>query len=171
METSYQAMRLLKVCVATTGEKEVNEKGEEIVSQRRLNGEEASQRRFFYKAVDQIEKDTNVALQALGEPYNEHLNAKRAELQAAAPQAEGEKQEDFNKRIDAQLLADKGLTEERQAVMKGIQAINEAMVKFEIKDKTKDFLKKYFIEFGDKCGYSEGDDVMVEELNSVFGIA
>ena len=53
---SYSAIKLAKHVCTYTGEKEINEKGQEVLSSRRLNGEESAQRSHLRRNTEEFEK-------------------------------------------------------------------------------------------------------------------
>jgi len=55
MKVSKNAHLLLKHTLTFTGEKEIGADGKEVAASLRLNGEESSQRRFYFKAIEDID--------------------------------------------------------------------------------------------------------------------
>lgn len=165
MQLSYNAIKLAKHVSSYTGEKEVNDKGDETLSPRRLNGEESAQRRHFFKAIEAKEKATDTELQSLLSAHNDKVAEARKVLEAV-------KMDETPEQKDARILSglnnNKDLVESLKNTIEKRNVLVAEKFEIELTDKTKSFLKKYFTEFGDKAGYSEGDDETVVELNTIL---
>ena len=148
--------------MSSTGEKEVppgSTTGEEVNSPRRLSGDEASQRRHFGKAFELKEKEVEEAIKKLQDDHNSLVEQKRAELEPKDLPTEAQN-EILNK--DAELLAS---VKNLQATL--VELLNKKH-ELEVTELVKTTIQKYFKEFGDKIGFSDADDQVVEELNEVL---
>jgi hypothetical protein len=154
MNLTYPAARLVKFFLSFTGEKVVNEKGEEVDSQRKMSGEESAQRRHFAKAFEPKEVEVNEKIKQLQESHNLLVEKEKAALSADLP--EEEKVAILNK--DPELVAS---VKNLQAEL--IKLLNEKH-DIEVTEETKKVIKKYFEDFSNKIGFLEGDDQLVEEL-------
>ena len=168
MKMSYNAAKLLKFVLGFTGEKEVSEKGEEINTLRRLNGEESSQRRHFYKAVEKVEKETETLVQDLTAEHNKKVEERRELFKKRNPQRKGEEEGDFERRIVKLLNQELDLVESIRKIQKETDLVLEKIFEIEITEKTQTVLKKYFVEFGEKAGFLDGDDKTVEEVQTLL---
>ena len=164
MQLSYNAAKLLKFVIGHTGEKETNEKGDEADSLRRLNGEESAQRRHYNKAIAELEKEVETTVKTITDKHNEKVAAKKELIK----KVKGEAEEAFQARVNTTINQDTELVESFTGINKEIKELLEAKHDVELTDKVKEFVKKYFEEFGKKAGFLEGDDVTVEELQAVL---
>jgi len=168
LNLSQSAYTLLKVCLSITGEKELNQKGEEVMSPRRLNGEESAQRRHYFKAIDsKLEENNKKALEA-GDKHNEKLKKLQEDYKKKNPQNKKESTEDYDKRINSLLNNDKTLMASFAAAMAVQQQVNKEKFEIDITDKTVEVIKKYYKEYSDQVGWGSGDDEVVEEIEEAF---
>lgn len=165
---SYNAIKLLKFVLSCTGEKELDERGQEIQSPRRLNGEESSQRRLYFKAINEIEKTVETALNELVKSHNEKVNAQKEILKTSFLKKEDQSDKDYEDYLNLMLNNDQNLVESLNQIKKGSQQLMETKQVVEIGEKVLDVLKKYFVEFGEKVGYVTGDDEVIAELEEVL---
>ena len=149
LNVSKQALSLLKVVLTTTGEKELNAEGNEVSSPLRLSGEESSQRRHFLKAVDPI-------LTELGETQNKLFEDVKEAYRKSSPQGEM-KEGDYNIQMIKALNQDDKFTED-------IAALTSEKVEVKVSSNVIAVVKKYFEAYGDKNGWTVGDDGLVEEV-------
>lgn len=168
MELSYGAINLLRVVVTTDGTRQMNSEGKEELSPLRLNGEESAQRRFFMKESQKIIDEVQPPIQKMVTDYNAMLEAKKDVYKKDFPIAESEAQKDYDVRMAIALSQDEELVNAVTAVKAEDVIIRETKHSIDITQKTQDFLKKYFILFGDVSGYVMADDSLVEELNTMF---
>ncbi len=166
MKISLRAANLLKHVVSHNGQHELNAEGKEVPSLRRLNGEETSQRRFFARAYDVLVKDAQPVLDAALAVYNDKLKEKKD----AFVKTEGEEEEAFNARVTAVLVKDEELKSLYVSVARESENLQSEKHEMDLSSKTGDFLKKYFVLFGDEAGFLNGDDDTVVELNELFGL-
>ena len=147
MKLSYQAIVTLKHILTFSGEKEIDQKGQEVLSPRRLNGEEASQRRHFFKNTEEFitkqEKEVNEKIEGAKEAYKKAHKKKEKE-------ADG----DYEMKMINTLNADKDL-------LKELNERRKAEIEVEMTDKTKEVVKKYFDSWKN---WVVGDDEAVETL-------
>lgn len=149
---TQNAYYLLKHVITTTGEKEVAPNGQEVNSPLRLNGEETAQRRHYLKKIDPLLEAKRTAIQGLIDKTKEEWKKKN-------PQ--GDK--------DAKIYgaeADRAIN--IPELMEKLNAISDETIEIELTDKTIEVLKKYFKEFGDKNGWTTGDDKSVVEIEEVL---
>lgn len=148
MKLTKKAHLLLKHILTFTGEKEIAPDGKKVDVYRRFNGEESAQRRFYFKATEEI--DTPQKLYAEAKEKWEKEN----------PKDEKEPQQLYDIKFNQYFQEIKG-TEETEKIM------NE---EFEVKitDKTLAVIKKYFKEFGEKIGWTAADDKIVERIEIEF---
>ena len=145
MKISKNAHLLLKHTLTLTGEKEIAPDGKEVDASRRLNGEESSQRRFYFKAIEEIDTP-----QTLFKEMKEKWEKKNPK--------------------EPQQVQDVKFNQHFQKT-KGIEEIEKKMEEeFEAKitDKTLAVVKKYFKEFEDKVGWTVADDKIVEKIEAEF---
>lgn len=164
LSLSYAAVKLLKHVLSYTGEKEINEKGSEVFSPRRLNGTESSQRRHFVKTVEPLEVAVEEDIKKIQTAHNDLLIEKRKSFEKDNPRLEGEKDHDFKARLEGVLNQDAELVSSFKDVQKKVNELFDKKLEFEINDKVYGVVKKYYVDFGDKVGFADGDDEMVAEL-------
>lgn len=162
------SLRVLRSVVSYTGEKEVGAEGKDVPSPRRLNNEEAIQRRFFLKEAERVEKSIMDVIKPIQEKHMADLDAARAALKATSPKAEGESEEAYNTRIDKELEHDGSLVASALIVNAKDKELGEQKNEITVTDKTKAFVKKYFEEYGEKIGFEPMFDAAVEELQAVL---
>lgn len=170
MKLTASSINLLKFVVSMDGKKEVNADGKEVDSPRRLNGEESCSRRMFMKEALRIEEDLKPEVQKIVDGYNSFLDERRSALKEANPKQEGEEDEAYNKRIGALLEADADIIAKFNDVKVKNEELTSRVHVIEVSEKVKEFLKKYYLLFGEEVGYVQGDDAATEELNGVFGL-
>lgn len=158
MQITYTAARLAKFILSSTGEKELNEKGQEVNTPRRLSAIEASQRRHFNKAIELLEKTTNEKIEKLQNDHKNLIKEKRDLLDKSLT----EEQQNELLNADKDLLSSVKNLQEQLLVL-----INEKH-ELNLTDETKEVVKKYLAEFGEKSGFVDGDDQAVEELEELF---
>lgn len=152
LKLSQNAYGILKHVLAYTGEKEMNQDGKEIMSPRRLSGEDGAQRRFYFKAIDPllksaIDEKSKFATQAIEKYKKENKKEK------------GETEEKYNERVAKTLNSDGNLLLKVNApLMKPLEV--------ELTDKTAETIKKYFKEYGDTNGWTAADDATIEEIEN-----
>ena len=168
MQLSFGAVRLLKYILSYTGEKELSAEGKDILSTRRLNSEESAQRRHFFKNVKELEDKNEAELNEIVKVHNEKVEAKRVELKFDHPILEGESDEVYTKRIDILLNSDPKLVESLKTIREQSEKIIQDKLEVVVEPSTLEVIKKYFKEFGEKTGFSSGDDEVVEELIEVL---
>ena len=152
IKLSQGAHYLLKHTITTTGDTEVAPNGQEVNSPLRLNGDETAQRRHYLKLIDPLLEVKKTAVQGL-------IDKTKEEWKKANEQ--GDK--------DAKVYeAEMNVAVNTPELMKELNVISDEILEVELTDKTVEFLKKYFVEFGDKNGYTVGDDKSVEELEGVL---
>ena len=152
VKLSQGAHYLLKHTITTTGEKEVAPNGQEVNSPLRLNGEETAQRRHYLKLIDPLLEAKKVAIQGLIDTAKEEWKKTNEQGDKDAKAYEAE----MNKAINTPEL------------MEELNVISDEDIEVELTDKTVEVLKKYFVEFGDKNGWTAGDDKAVEEIEEVL---
>jgi len=162
---SHQSLLLLKHTLTTTGEREIDLKGNEVLSSLRLNGEEQSQRRFFFKAVNEkLDKNAEKS-QKETKPIQDKLDEMVKVAKKDNAIKEGETAEAYDKRINELLITATPKTleliKERNELL---NKYNTALLEFEINDKTLEVVKKYFTEFGENNKWTAADDELVMEI-------
>lgn len=168
LKLSTSAVTLLRHTFSYTGEKEIGKDGQEVLSPRRLNGDDSAQRRHFFKKTADIVKSYQDVFTGNNEEFNKFSVEVRAKLTSENPQLEGEKPEDYATRINFLLSKSKEMEEKYQELDKKVLEEKKKINVIEVTDKTKEVLKKYFLEFGEKEGFVEADDEHVEEINEAL---
>jgi len=163
-----KALSLIKYFLTYSGEKEINQKGEEVDATRRLSGEESSQRRHFMKVFNPEEEKSVERLNLYLKEHQEKVEEKRKGLKEKLVKEETEKDEDYEKRINITLDSDPELIASTKEANEKIKKEYDDLKVLEITDKTFEVLKKYFKEFGEKVGFKPGDDEAVEKLEEVL---
>lgn len=157
---STQEYSLLRVVVQTTGEYE-NEKNQETPTPRRLNGEESSQRRHFLGKINPLFDEADVARKAIVEPAEKEWKEKNPRVLVG----EGlEPERVWEMKMQNALNSNKELE-------KSILDIYNEKKEIEVTEKTYEFVKKYFVLFGNEAGWLPGDDEKVVVISNEFGIA
>lgn len=170
IKVSYGALKLLKFVLSFTGEKEVNDKGVEINSTRKMNAIDSSQRRHFMTAMTNIERPIEDRIKAESEAFQEKLEVAKKEWKDKHLTNEGESGHAYESRMLADLDKDVALTSEVKKINDAIANDYTSTHELPITDKTLDVVKKYFSEYGETSGFMPGDDENVSELLSVFGL-
>jgi len=168
INVSLQAHSMLKFVLTTTGEKEVDQKGNEINSPLRLNGEESAQRRHYFKLLEPTLERVEKELLEASEAHMELVKKEKDKLEKTfnnnhstlGSLSEEEKDAKLNK---VPILIDS--FKKLQALNK---KLNEEKTEVEVTEKTAEVIKKYFKEYGDKIGFASGDDSVIEELNEIL---
>lgn len=170
MQLNFNEISLLRYVLATTGEKEIgrNNEGKEVEmdAPRRLNGEDSAQRRHFFKNTQEFIDEIQNNLRVSGDEYRKDLEDEETKLKASEVEKAGEKEEDYNDRIKK--LATSNLSEKLVEKNKKFSETLIVKQEIEVTDKTKEVLKKYFKEFGDKIGFMSNDDEVVESINNLL---
>ena len=159
MELTYNGANLLRFVLSHTGETEVNDRGQDVPSRRKLGGEESSQRLHFRNATEELVTSTEAKLKELSESHNKNVQEKRTELEKTTKE---------EAQVLALLNADEELKNSVKAITEEIAEIYKVKHKIEVTDKTKKVCKKYFDLFGTEVGYVEADDNTVAELSEVL---
>lgn len=152
VKLSQGAHYLLKHVVTTTGDTEVALNGQEVNSPLRLNGDETAQRRHYLKLIDPLLEAKKTAIQDLIDTAKEEWKKTNEQGDKDSKVYEAE----MNTAINTPEL------------MEELNAISDEDIEVELTDKTVAVLKKYFVEFGDKNGYTVGDDKSVVEIEEVL---
>ena len=169
MKLSLQAASLAKFVVSFNGEHELVD-GKETPASLRLNGEESSQRRFLLKEIERINTTAKPALEALVLIYNERLAQKRIILEGANPKSEDEVEVEYLNRMNAILTNDEELKQLLVSLTEDNKNIISEIHDLDLQPKVVEFLKKYFLKYGDSAGFLSGDDEFVAELNVALGL-
>ena len=149
---SQGGFNILKYTLTVTGEKEVNSQGIEVDSQRRLNGEDSAQRRFFLKIVNPLLEEKRGEAQKLLDEHKEVWKKENVK-------GEEETEKEYETRLNVEMVGNKKLNDEIVEILK-------TKMEVDLTNKTFDVVKKYYNEFGDKNGWLVGDDEIVEEINA-----
>ena len=149
---SQGGFNILKYTLTVTGEKEVNSQGIEVDSQRRLNGEDSAQRRFFLKIVNPLLEEKRGEAQKLLDEHKEVWKKENVK-------GEEETEKEYETRLNVEMVGNKKLNDEIGEILK-------TKMEVDLTNKTFDVVKKYYNEFGDKNGWLVGDDEIVEEINA-----
>ncbi|MFA5037053.1 MAG: hypothetical protein WC479_07755 [Candidatus Izemoplasmatales bacterium] len=168
VKLSISSVNLLKGVLSFTGEKEIDQRGNEIASPRRMNGEESSQRRHYIKATEEEVKKVQEEINAIEKTHRELVEKLREDFKKESPKKKTETEEDYEKKLNIELSKNKELIEAVKAANKKIEDLNKTEIEFEVTDKTFEVMKKFFKEFGDKVGFGVADDEQVEELTNVL---
>ena len=166
MKVSIQSLNLLKHFLLFTGQKEVGDKGNEVPSARRLKNEESCQRRFFTKAIQPILDENIKAITVEVEKHNKKLEKAKEEIKKKNKDI---KEEDLNLKLNT----DKELLKSVKELNDFSLVLDKKKYEFEdfkFTDKTKAIIKKYFLEYGEKNGFTGGDDEAIAELNNLFSL-
>ena len=164
LNLTTQAYTLLKYVLSFTGEKEVNQKDEEVLSARKLNSEESSQRRHFFANTKELFSDYEQKVAELRNEYNKQLEKKKTELKEKIKKAKEETNDDYNTKINDLAIKDKDLIVLVKVINDDVGKLNQERTSVEITNKTLDVLKKYFLEYGTNIGWGVGDDELVDEI-------
>lgn len=155
---SLQAHSMLKFVLTTTGETEVDPKGNEINSPLRLKGEESAQRRHYFMLLEPVIEKAERGLQEAGKTHQALVEKEKEKLDKKLSDEEKDKKlNEIVKLVDSF----KNLQELRKK-------LNEEKIELEVTEKTFNVIKKYFKEYSDKIGFMPGDDETAEELNVIF---
>ena len=165
---SQQAAGLIKYTLVYTGEKEINARGQEVDAQRRLNGEDSAQRRFFITKVDPIIEEKQTRINNITTEAKKVLETAKEDWKKANVKIDKEEDKAYETRMNIALTADKELNEKIKAFNESISLINKETVEVELTDKTIAVVKKYVKEFGDKAGWLTADEEFVQEINEAL---
>jgi len=155
IKASINALDTLKIIITTSGDTEVKE-GQDIASPLRLNAIESSQRRHFLKATDDI-------LEKRSDTRTDLVEKAKETFKKENKQKKDEPDPVYDKKMINSLNTNKELLDE-------LQKLGDEVKEIELSDKTIEVLKKYFISYGDKAGFSTGDDEVVIEVVDILGI-
>ncbi len=165
LNLSLQAHTLIKHTLTFTGESEVNGKGEDVLASRKLNGEESSQRRHYFKTINPTIDEKQKVLQETVKEFNEKITKISEKLKLKTPQGK-EKDEVYEAKINRQVNAEPKVKEWMEELNKLVEKNNEEMLEVELTDKTVEVVKKYFKEYDENVGWNVGDDKLVEEIQA-----
>lgn len=169
IKLSTNAITLLRHVLNYTGEKEVDKDGKkEVFSPRRLWGEDQSQRRHFMKNTEEVVKSFEEIYKKNNEEFSNFGVETRDKLTKENPRKEKETNEEYAERINAILAASKVMNEKFEELDKKVVEEKKKFNMVEVTDKTKEVLKKYILEYGQKEGYVGADDESVEEINEAL---
>ena len=168
MKLTTNALLLLKHILSYTGETEVGPQGNDVLSARKLNGEESSQRRSFFKNTEKITTEHTDFLRAEQDKVTVVQNKLKEELKKEFPKLEAEKDDEYETKIVNKMLVNDKLTKLFESVNKTITEAQLKVQEFEVAPKTQEVLKKYFVKYGDDCGYMPADDNSVSEIEEAL---
>ncbi len=161
----FSAFVLLQFVLSSTGEKELDAQGNEVMSPRRLNSEEAGQRMQFIRLFEPDRNRIQKEIAEISTSYNKKAKETRGNLEKSNPKKENEKQEDYEKRINNLLPRNKKLIEELAEANTVINELQKTEIELDIDNKINKLLKKYLKKYGDEIGWGIGDDEIVEKIN------
>ena len=168
MQVSFSALNLLKHTLSYTGDKEVSDKGDEIMALRRLSGEESSQRRHLNKVIEPISKEFLEKVKEFQDIHNAKVEEMRKQLKEAGPKTEGEEDKAFEVRINAVLNTNVDLIASLKEVNEKVEELLWKKHEIELPAKVLGVVKKYFKEYSEKNGFVEADDRGVEEVEEIL---
>lgn len=168
LNLSLKAHAMLKYVLSFTGEKEIDQKGQEVFSPRRLSGEESAQRRHYLKKINAVLDETQEKINEETKDMTEKINKGLEKIKKDNPQHKGEEDSKYDMRIAGILNADVKLIDVNKARNDIIEKYNDEKHEIELTDKTKEVAKKYFDDYGEKIGWASGDDSIVEEIESAL---
>lgn len=168
LKLPLSALALLRFVLTFTGEKEMNSKGEEVDAPRRLSGEESSQRRHFIKAIIPLQEEVTEKVNLLVKEHNAKVGVKREKLKEINQKSDSEKESDYEIRINNLLNIDVELNESLKSINKEADKFNREEHEIDVMGKTKEVVKKYFGEYGEKIGFGAVDDEWVEAIEDVL---
>jgi hypothetical protein len=154
MKLSLLALNTLKHVLTTTGEREMGQDGKEQLAARRLNGEEAAQRRHFMSKVTPLLEEAGVRQNEIEKSYKEKTEKENK-------QKKDEKDNEYQARIA-------GIMGQNKEFQEAILEIVKEEKEIELTDKTEAVVKKYFEDYGATVGWGVGDDEIVEEITNVL---
>jgi phenylalanyl-tRNA synthetase alpha subunit len=164
MKLTLLAINLLKHVLMYDGKKEVNNRGQEALSLRKLSNQESSQRRHFFKKVEEFVKKQSELFEDAKKIHNELVNRKRDKLKKDIKQGK-ETKEFYDEKINKELNKDEELKISIENVKELNDKLNKDLFEFEITDETKTVINKYFEEYGNQVGYVQADDDVVLEIS------
>ncbi len=168
MKLSTNAILLLKYTLSYSGQIEVGQNGQDVLSPRKLNGEESSQRRHFFKSVEEVTTNYDKMLREEQNKVMYVQNKLKEDLKKEFTKLETEKDEEYEERINKKIVENKELIERVEEINKIIKDKQEEEQEFDITPKTLEVVKKYFVKYGDQCGFMPNDDKSVEEIERVI---
>lgn len=171
MELSTSAILLIKHTINYTGESETDQRGQEVPSARRLNGEESAQRRHFAKNTESAVNKYYKTVENERKGYDTFRNEIKEKLKIENPKGEGERDADYEGKIEGMANANEDIQKKAKELQDNVMAALKEKHIIELTEKTLAVVKKYYKEFGDKTGYPTGDDENVDEINDVLGLA
>ncbi len=161
----FSAFALLQFVLSSTGEKELDARGNEVMSPRRLNSEEAGQRMRFVRLFEPDRNRIQKEIAEISADYNKRAKETRNNLEKSNPRKEDEKQEDYDKRIGKMLQDNKGLAGEFAKSSKEAIRLQNIEIEIDIDKKLQKMLEKYIAKYGDEIGWGIGDDETVEKIS------
>lgn len=170
LKLSIGAILLLKHVLAYTGEKELNIENKEVQSPRKLNGEESSQRRHFYNATDIASKSYDDLVDAKRKEIKDKQDELVAKMKTENKQNDSETDANYLNRINSLVFATPEFSDVMKNAQKELEDAKKNQFDIELTDKTVAVVKKYFVEFGDKEGFSPADDEVADEIVQVLEI-
>jgi hypothetical protein len=155
MQLNKMGMLLLKHIMSYSGEKEVNDKGIEVASLRRLDTNEKSCQRGI------LMKKLNAEIEKVAELEKKLVEKMKTWWKENNPKNTDEKDNDYEARMINALNID-------ESFLKEAKEISETKYEIEVDDKVKKLVKECFDDFGKKGGWAVGDDEMVAELTELL---
>lgn len=163
MKLSLSEIKMIQHVLRTTGEKTEDDKGNETYAPRTLNGEESSQRRHFNKSVKSILEAVDEKIKVAIEPHNALIKEVREKVEKGH---KGKKLEE--KDVDLLVSKDDAVQASFKKASEDVKAFGEEKQEVEVTDKTLSVIKKYYKEYSEKVGFTEGDDEVIESLEEVL---
>jgi DNA repair ATPase RecN len=165
MELSIKAINLLKHVLQFDGTKETDLRtGQEVNASRKLNGEESSQRNHFNKAVKPLLEAYQAEYKELADEFNKKAVEQTKEVKENNPKNEEETDKEYNQRINNLVVQDKEYQARVTELSVWLKEKENEIHTFEITDKTKEVVKKYYDIFGNEVGFAVGDDEVIETI-------
>lgn len=168
MQLNFNQISLIRFVLSATGEKEMNPQNQEVDVPLKLNNEESTQRRFFFKNTQEIVDKTNQEINLLTTLHNEQVEELRIKLKEKNPKKEQLEDTKYEEQINILINSDSELRK------KMLETQNEVNIKLEeeneinVEDKTKKVIKKYFEKYGNDAGFGVADDKIVEQLQEIL---
>ena len=167
MKLTISQINIFKGVLAYTGEVEVDPKGNEIPTGRKLMGEEMSQRRHFKKNTEEVLEEYNKKFQKTVEKHNKLVEDKKKLLKDKLKNEEKDKTK-LDEKIEEELRKDKDVLDSLQKVKPEVKKLDEVKYEIEITDKTKEVIKKYFSAYETTVGgweeKAEDEVIEIQEL-------
>lgn len=181
IKLNYSEISLLRHILTTTGETELQPNGQEGLSPRKLNGEESSQRRWYTKATKEITEPIEAKVKEIQETHNALVETTREQYKKDNPKKESAEgapeitpeQKKLDKELekakeDLYVSKDKDVKDSLKKAAADVEELYKEKHDVELTAKTLTFVKKYYSEWGEKVGWSIGDDEAVEQLEEVL---